>query len=85
MIIGYVQKTALISIAALFLTTETTHAQTMLGQDVEEYGEDRGTRMFECGDVLVDHRHVSDVEIYTIEISAWHKQRVGTAKVRFQS
>jgi hypothetical protein len=70
--------------ALLFMALRPAHAgNTMLGQDVqtpEQYGEDRGDRLFECGDVLVDHQHISDVEVYTIEISAWHRQSLRSGK-----
>jgi hypothetical protein len=67
------EKLLLTGIAALFLATGTAHAQTT--EDYNEFGEEKGDRIFECGDVLVNHTHVSDAEIYTIQISAWHKSR----------
>jgi hypothetical protein len=64
-------------------STQQEQTGTVLGHGTqEEYGEDRGKRMFECGDVIVDHAHVSDVEVYTIEISQWH--RVSNSKTKTQ-
>jgi hypothetical protein len=51
----------------------------------DDVWEDMGVRMYECGDVLVDHVHLSDMEVYRIEISVEHKQKKPAPVVVFDA
>jgi hypothetical protein len=55
-----------ITLATLFLAT---------GAAPDDAFEDLGTTLFDCKDVEVKHVHLSDSELYRIELSKMHKSR----------
>ena len=62
-------------VVAIIFILGIIYARAEYDYEDNGFGEEKGNRMFECGDVLVNHTHVTDVEVYTIQVSAWHKLR----------
>ena len=44
-----------------------------------------GTTIFDCGEVLVEHVHLSDMEAYRIEVTVEHKSRKRPPIVTFDA
>jgi hypothetical protein len=70
------KKLLLTGIAALFLATGTAHAIPCKCERAKEQSPDTNITRYECdagaNGVNVQHTHVSDVELYQIELSVRH-------------
>src|SRR5262245_17046540 len=71
-------RTLIAGVAALFLATGTANGE-------DDVWKDLGRAMFDCKDVLVEHVHLSDQEVYRIEIAVDHKSRKRPPIVTFDA
>jgi hypothetical protein len=76
-------RALLTGIAALFLTTGTAHAEeysTMEGVDDDGY-----RTIVECNGITLKNYHISDVELYRIELSLEHRRKWRSPTIVFNA